>query len=285
MGNRPRRNMAVKIVVDSASDIGEKEAKERGIVMVPMMITFGDEEFYDGVTLTTEQFYEKLVSSKELPKTSLVNEFRWSEVFAEHTKNGDELVVITISSKLSGTYNAAVDASKKFENVYVVDSLNACAGERLVCEYAMQLASTGLSAKEIATMLDATKTKIKLYAMIGTLEYLKKGGRISSAVAFAGTLLSLKPVISVDGGEVKVIGKAMGAKNAKAMVNKFAAETTGVDTDKPFTILYSGTDRSIAERYAAEQTFLGENPPISALGATIGTHIGPGAIGLTYFEK
>ena len=121
--------------------------------------------------------------------------------------------------------------------------------------------------------------------MIGTLEYLKKGGRISSAVAFAGTLLSLKPVISVDSGEVKVIGKAMGAKNAKAMVNKFTEETAGVDTDKPFTVLYSGTDRSIAERYAAEQAFLGDNPPISALGATIGTHIGPGAVGLTYFEK
>lgn len=277
--------MAVKIVVDSASDISEKEAKERGLVMVPMLITFGDEEYYDGIDLLPNQFYEKLATSKNLPQTSLVNEFRWSEVFEEHTKNGDELVVITISSKLSGTYNAAVDASKKFENVYVVDSLNACAGERLVCEYAMQLASTGLSAKEIATMLDATKTKIKLYAMIGTLEYLKKGGRVSSAVAFAGTLLSLKPVISVDGGEVKVIGKAMGAKNAKSMVNKFAAETAGVDIDKPFTILYSGNDMSIAERYAAEQTILGENPNISPIGSTIGTHIGPGAVGLAFFEK
>lgn len=277
--------MAVKIVVDSASDISEKEANERGIIMVPMLITFGDEEFYDGVNLLPNEFYEKLVSSKELPQTSLVNEYRWSEVFEEHTKNGDELVVITISSKLSGTYNAACDAAKKYEGVYVVDSLNACAGERLVCEYAMQLAGNGLSAKEIATLLDATKTKIKLFAMIGTLEYLKKGGRISAAVAFAGTLLSLKPVIAVDGGEVKVIGKAMGAKNGKAMVNKFVNETAGVDTDKPYTILYSGTDISTAERYAAEKTVFGDNPPINCLGGTIGTHIGPGAIGVAYFEK
>lgn len=277
--------MAVKIVVDSASDISEKEAKERGIVMVPMLITFGDEEFYDGVNLLPNEFYEKLATSKSLPQTSLVNEFRWSEVFEEQTKNGDELVVITISSKLSGTYNAAVEASKKFNGVYVVDSLNACAGERLVCEYAMQLAESGISAKEISVLLDASKTKIKLYAMIGTLEYLKKGGRISAAVAFAGTLLSLKPVISVDGGEVKVIGKAMGAKNAKAMVNKFATETNGVDTDKPFTVLYSGTDISIAEKYAAEKTVFGENPPINNLGGTIGTHIGPGAVGVAFFEK
>ncbi len=277
--------MAVKIIVDSASDISEKEAKEKGIVMVPMLITFGNEEFFDGVDLLPDKFYEKLSENKEPPKTSLINEFRWTEVFEENTKNGEELVVITISSKLSGTYNAAVDAAKKFENVYVVDSLNACAGERLVLEYAMQLANTGLSAKEIATMLDATKTKIRLYAMIGTLEYLKKGGRISAAVAFAGTLLSLKPLISVVDGEVKVIGKAMGAKNAKASVNKFAAETNGVDTDKPFTILYSGNDRSIAERYASEQTILGENPNINVLGSTIGSHIGPGAIGLAFFEK
>ena len=277
--------MAVKIVVDSASDISEKEAKERNIVMVPMMITFGDEEFYDGITLLPDKFYEKLAESKELPQTSLVNEFRWTEIFDEHTKNGDELVVITISSKLSGTYNAAVQASSKFKNVYVIDSLNACAGERLVCEYAMQLAASGLSAKEIATLVDATKTKIKLYAMIGTLEYLKKGGRISAAVAFAGTLLSLKPIISVDGGEVKVVGKAMGAKNAKAAVNKLAAETAGVDTDKPFTVLYSGTDRSAAERFAAEKTVFGDNPPINNLGGTIGTHIGPGALGVAFFEK
>ena len=277
--------MAVKIVVDSASDISEKEANERGIIMVPMLITFGDEEFYDGVNLLPNEFYEKLVSSKELPQTSLVNEYRWSEVFEEHTKNGDELVVITISSKLSGTYNAACDAAKKYEGVYVVDSLNACAGERLVCEYAMQLAGNGLLAKEIATLLDATKTKIKLFAMIGTLEYLKKGGRISAAVAFAGTLLSLKPVIAVDGGEVKVIGKAMGAKNGKAMVNKFVNETAGVDTDKPYSILYSGTDIGAAERYAAEKTVFGDNPPINCLGGTIGTHIGPGAIGVAYFEK
>ena len=277
--------MAVKIVVDSASDISDKEANERGIIMVPMLITFGDEEFYDGVNLLPNEFYEKLVSSKELPQTSLVNEYRWSEVFEEHTKNGDELVVITISSKLSGTYNAACDAAKKYEGVYVVDSLNACAGERLVCEYAMQLAGNGLLAKEIATLLDATKTKIKLFAMIGTLEYLKKGGRISAAVAFAGTLLSLKPVIAVDGGEVKVIGKAMGAKNGKAMVNKFVNETAGVDTDKPYSILYSGTDIGAAERYAAEKTVFGDNPPINCLGGTIGTHIGPGAIGVAYFEK
>ena len=277
--------MAVKIIVDSASDISEKEAKERGLVMVPMLITFGDEEFYDGVNLLPNDFYEKLSASKELPQTSLVNEFRWSEIFAENTKDGDELVVITISSKLSGTYNAAVDASKKYEGVYVVDSLNACAGERLVCEYAIQLAKNGLSAKEIATMLDATKTKIRLYAMIGTLEYLKKGGRISSAAAFAGTLLSLKPIISVYGGEVKVVGKAMGAKNAKTMVNKFALETAGVDTDKPYTVLYSGTDRNIAEKYAAEKTVFADNPPINCLGGTIGAHIGPGAVGVAFFEK
>ncbi len=277
--------MAVKIVVDSASDISEEEAKKLNVTMVPMLITFGEEEFFDGVSLLPEQFYDKLVQSSELPKTSLINEFRWKEIYEDQTKNGDELVVITISSKLSGTYNAATEASKSFGGVYVVDSLNACAGEKILCKYALNLAEQGLSAREIAGELEKAKHKVKVIAMIGTLEYLKKGGRISSAIAFAGALLSLKPVISVIGGEVKVVGKAMGAKNGKSMVNKLADETNGVDTDKPFVVLYSGTDKSIAERYANEKNPLGSTAEISAMGSTIGTHIGPGAVGVAYFEK
>ena len=138
----------IRIAVDSASDISEAEAKELGVEMLPMIIGFGDEEYLDGVNLLPKTFYEKLIESDDLPKTSQISPYRFEEAFEKWTKTGDEVVLITISSKLSGTYQGAVQASEKYEGkVFVVDSLNACIGERLLCLYALRLLQTGLSAK------------------------------------------------------------------------------------------------------------------------------------------
>ena len=145
----------VKLVIDSGSDISKKEADELGIIMVPIEVHFGDEDFMDGVDLLPAEFYEKLVQAKELPQTSLINEYRWHEVFEEATKNGDEVVAVVLSSKLSGTLKCAQDAAKDFEGkVYVVDSLNATLGERVLGEYALRLIKEGMSAKEIAEKLE-----------------------------------------------------------------------------------------------------------------------------------
>ena len=188
----------IKLIIDSAADIGKEEAKEKGIIMLPMLITIGEEEFYDGVNLSPQEFWEKLIESDVLPKTSLINSFRFEEAFEKYTKNGDELIVITISSKLSGTYESARQAAEKFNGkVHVIDSLNACVGERLLCNYALRLIEQGLSAQEIVKELEEQKKRIKVMALLGTLEYLKKGGRISSTVAFVGELISLKPVVGV----------------------------------------------------------------------------------------
>ena len=140
----------IKIMIDSAADISKNEAEEKGVIMIPMLINIGEEEFYDGVNLSAQEFWEKLVESNALPKTSLINAFRFEEAFEKHTRGGDELIVITISSKLSGTYESARQAAEKFAGkVYVIDSLNACVGERLLCDYALRLLNQGLSAKEI----------------------------------------------------------------------------------------------------------------------------------------
>ena len=191
----------IKLMVDSAADIGQQEAKKMGIVMIPMLITIGEEEYYDGVNLSPQEFYEKLIESDVLPKTSLINTFRFEEEFAKQTANGEDLIVITISSELSGTYESACRAAEKFNGkVHVVDSLNACIGERLLCEYALRLIEQGKSVEEVLAELEENKSKIHVMALLGTLEYLKKGGRISSAVAFAGELIALKPVVGlVDG--------------------------------------------------------------------------------------
>ena len=280
----------VKIMVDSATDISKAEAEELGITMVPMLITIDGEDYYDGVDLTPTAFYEKLIESSALPKTSLINAFRWETEYENALGKDDELVVITISSKLSGTYQSAVEASETFAGkVRVVDSLNAAVGERLLCLYALRLAKQGLSAGEIVELLEEKKKKIKLIALVGTLEYLKKGGRISSAVAFAGELLSLKPVVGIVDGEVKLLGKAMGSRKGNNLLNKLVQETDGIDFSMPLGTVWSGLSTQLLDKYIQDSAMLWQGYtdelPRYQIGATIGTHVGPGAVGVAFFEK
>ena len=280
----------VKIMIDSAADIGKEEAQQLGAIMVPMIITIGEENFYDGIDLNPTSFYEKLIESAVLPKTSLVNAFRWEEAYKENLGEDDELIVITISSKLSGTYNSAVEAAEQFNGrVHVIDSLNAAVGERLLCQYALNLVKQGLSAKEIVTLLNEKKSKIKLIALVGTLEYLKKGGRISPAVAFAGELVALKPVIGIVDGEVKLLGKAMGSKKGNNLLNKLIQESNGIDFTMPHGTVWSGLSTMMLDKYIQDSSALWEgrtdNMPRYPIGATIGTHVGPGAVGFAFFEK
>lgn len=281
--------MSVKLIVDSASDIDQKEAERLGVVLVPMEVKIGEEEYLDGVTLTPDLFYEKLTQSGELPKTSQINPYRFSEVFAKATENGDSAVAITISSKLSGTYESAKQAAQDFQGkVFVVDSLNACIGERLLCQRALTLIKEGGSAAEIAQTLDKDKKKINLMALLGTLEYLKKGGRISAAVAFAGSMLSLKPVVAVEEGEIHLVGKALGSKKGNNLLSTLVAKK-GIDFTMPYGVVWSGTDDTLINQYVQDSAHLWQHAtnevPSYRIGSTIGTHIGPNAIGVAFFEK
>ena len=282
--------MAVKILIDSASDLNQEKANELGIVLMPIKVQFGEEEFLDGINLLPSDFYDKLTSSKELPQTSLINEYQFEEKFKELTQNGDDVVAITLSSKLSGTYNCANEASKKFEGkVFVVDSLNACLGERILGEYALILANEGLSAKEIATKLNEKKTKIHVTAVIDTLKYLKKGGRISAATAFVGEMLSIKPLVAVIDGEVKVIGKCHGIKKGYLLVCDSVKENGGIDFSMPHGLIWAGNDNTNIKNFKViSERFWKENEDdilLHRIGCTIGTHVGPGAIGVAFFEK
>lgn len=283
--------MAIKLLVDSASDISKEEAEKLNISMIPLIITFGQENFYDGVDILPNQFFEKLIESTTLPKTSQINPFRFEEEFEKLTKNGDELIVITISSKLSGTYESAIRAKEKFkDNVFVIDSLNACIGERLLCQLALILINENKkSAKEIVDELNIMKTKIRVLALLDTLEYLRKGGRISSLVAFAGEMLSIKPVVAIIEGKVKLVGKARGSKNGKNLLNKLVNESGGIDFSLPYGTVYSGLDNSLLKKYVKDSSSLYQEHtndiPSYQIGSTIGTHVGPGAIGVAFFEK
>ena len=282
--------MAIKLMIDSASDIGREEAEAMGVELLPMVISIGEKDYYDGVDLLPLQFYEKLIESDTLPKTSQITQYRFEEAFERLTANGDEIVLITISSKLSGTWSSACLAARNFEGrVFVVDSMNACIGERLLCQYAIRLLDTGLSAKEIAEELDRVKSRIMVMAMVNTLEYLKKGGRVSALTAFAGEMLAIKPVIMIMDGEVKVVGKARGSKNANNLLSSLAEQKGGIDFSMPYGTVWSGCDRSMLDKYIADSAHLWQadtdRVPSYMLGGTIGTHIGPGAIGVAFFAK
>ena len=209
----------IKILIDTASDITMQEAQELGIDAIPIEVRFGNESFLDGFNLSHKKFFEKLIKGDEFPQTSQINEFRFEEEFKKLTKNGDEVICITLSSKLSGTYNCALAASKSFQDkVFVVDSLNATIGERILCELALRLIKEGKTAKEIVEQLNKQKQRIKLLAVLDTLKYLKKGGRISPLVALTGEVFSIKPVVSVVDGEVKLVGKAIGSKKGNNLL-------------------------------------------------------------------
>lgn len=282
--------MAIKLLTDSASDISVKEAEKMGISVIPLIVTVDGEDYLDGVDLLPHEFYEKLIESDSLPKTSQITPFRFEEEFAKQTANGEELIVITLSSKLSGTYNAAAQAAEKFDGkVRVIDSLNVAVGERLLVEYALRLIAKGKSLTAIEGELNAVKNKICLMAVLGTLEYLKKGGRISAAVAFAGAMLSIKPVVAVVGGKVELIGKALGSKKGNNLLNKLVEQKGGIDFSMPYGTVWSGLDKTMLNKYVADSSHLwaehANNVPDHIIGATIGTHVGPGAVGVAFFSK
>lgn len=279
----------IKILVDSSSDITINEARELGIEMIPIEILIDGEIYQDGVNLSHEEFFKKLIESATFPQTSQITEFRFNEKYAELTKDGDSVIFICLSSKLSGSYNQALKASKNFNNVYVVDSLNACVGERILIDYAISLVQQGLEFNDVIKKLENKKKYIKVLALLGTLKYLKKGGRISPLVAFAGTMLNIKPVVALEKGEVKLVGKAMGSKHGRNLLNSLITKSNGVDFEMPFVTGYSDFDTTLLDKYIEDSKNLwGEDVnevPKYMIGSTIGTHVGPGAIVVAFFEK
>ena len=275
----------IRILTDSASDI--TAPYPQNLTVIPLTIHFGQEEYLDGVTIDHKTFYEKLVSGKDLPTTSLIPPGQFEQAFRQAEAAGEAVVAIIISSKLSGTYQSAVLAAEGRENVYVVDSLNATLGEQILVKYALQLVEQGMSAADIAAELERAKTHATVMGVADTLEYLHRGGRISKTVAVLGGALSIKPVLRIANGEVAMIGKARGSKNSN---NFLIQEITkcGVDGSKPICLGCTGLDEELLRRFIADSKQLWEDKadqlPISTVGATIGTHLGPGTVIAAFFD-
>ena len=280
----------VKIIIDSAADILPSECQALGIRHLPLKVFFGQREYRDAVDMSHKEFYEKLVESDELPTTSQVSPAEFADAMEEVVSAGDEALVITLSSRLSGTYQSAMIAAADFEGkVFVVDSLNVSLGMRLLVQRGITLAEQGLSAAEIARQLDEEKQKIRVLALVDTLEYLKKGGRIGAATALAGSLLSIKPVIALEDGAVVMVGKARGSKQGNNLLRQLVEKCGGIDFDRPFCVAYSGLTDTMMNKYIIDsaELYRGHESQLqtASIGCAIGTHAGPGAVAVAFFEN
>lgn len=284
--------MSAKIIVDSASDITVAFAERYGIGFAPLKTTLAGQEYRDGIDIVPDVFYEKLVANKELAYTSQVNVEEFSELFRAAVAAGDEVVLITISSGLSGTCQSAVIAAEEYPGkVFVVDSLSATAGEQVLIQRAIKLRDEGKSAEEIFADLEALKKRMRLFVRVETLEYLKRGGRISKTSAFVGGVLSIKPVLTLNAeGKLETVGKARGIKQSHKLMNESIASCGGIDFSFPVAMTYAGNtnDGAVKDYLEDSADVLGDNRDklhIGQLGCVIGTHTGPGAIVIAFVPK
>lgn len=278
--------MSVRIIVDSTADLMPQIKQQ--VQVVPLTVHFGDREYVDGVTITHQEFYEKLVSGDAMPSTSQASPAAFQKEFQKVSDAGDSAVVITVASKLSGTYQSACIAAGDYENIYVVDSESVAIGSGILTERALDMVRQGLDAAQIAQKLEEEKQRIRVLAVVDTLEYLKRGGRVSKAVAFAGGLLNIKPVIGIVHGEILMLGKARGLKQANTVLAGEIAKTGGVDFHEPVLLGYTGTEDTAVLRYMEDSRELwapAGDIRHTIIGSVIGTHAGPGAVAVAYFAK
>lgn len=278
--------MAIRIVTDSTSDIPFEQRAGLGIEIVPLSVRFGSEEYIDGVTLTKPQFFQKLAQCEELPTTAQVNPEKFAQIFRGYDKE-DEIIGIFISGALSGTFQSAVIAKEivNSEKIHLIDSRSVTFGLALLVYEAVRMRDEGHSAAEICTAVEALVTRLKFYAVVDTLKYLKMGGRLSASSALLGTMLRIKPIISLRDGKVEAVDKRQGQKAAvQAIAQKVKADLP----DAGYPILFGDSNApnltAMLKEALAGEVDITDSASLE-LGAVVGTHAGPGCAGLAYITR
>lgn len=284
--------MSIRIITDSGSDCMNGEHPQ--LTVLPLSIAFGDTVYRSDVDITRERFYEMLVEGDVFPTTGQVNPYAFERAIEQAWGNGEDVVVITLSSKLSGTHQSALSAAASAKGagaVHVVDSLNATLGQRILVQQALRLVDSGASTAQIASAIEGLASRVTVVGLLDTLEYLKRGGRVSAAAAGVGELLSIKPVITVCDGSVEVLGKARGSKNGRNLLHKEVERAGGIDFSLPASVGYTGMSDKLLQKYLADNRSVweeGATPEMLRpvlIGPTIGTHAGPGAIAVAFFNR
>ena len=279
----------IRILTDSASDILPAEAEQLGVTVIPLNVTLEDGTILrDGVDMTPSAYYEILAGCRKLPTTSQPSPELFENFFLEAAAAEDEVIGIFLSHALSGTYQCAKLAADmaNVDNVLFVDSGHVCLSEALLVRLAVQLRDSGKTAGQIAAILEHAKEHLHLVAAIDDLKYLRKGGRLPAAVAVAGGMLGIKPLITIQDGKVAMAGKARGLPGAYVALFKKIEEMGGISPAFPALAGYTVSPREVTPI----QTYLRDNLQqedllVRQIGCVIGTHAGPGAFGIAFFDK
>lgn len=280
--------MAVRIITDSSADFDPAAAKSQGVEIVPMTIQFGGMSYLDGVSISHDDFYRLLQEDKMTPSTSQPTPAEFLPLFEEAKAAGDEVVIVLLSGELSGTLQSAVIAKDMcgYDPICIVDSRTATAGIQILVSHACQLRDSGLRAEAIARELECLKDRVRIFAVMDTLEYLHRGGRLSGFQAGLGAVTKLKPVVAVRGGQVSVAAKAFGLSAGVRQLLRMLADHP-IDDGFPVYFLYAD-DKSREELLLPrmeEAGILPQRLQYCSIGPTIGTHAGLGALGLAYVER
>lgn len=276
----------VQIITDSAADFEPYELEKMNVRCVPFSVTFGNEEYKENINLTKQQFYTLLKEKNDFPNTSQPSPHSFESILKNMKNSGCEVVVISLSSALSGAYQSAVLAKNQLEydECYIIDSLTASGGERILVEQAVKLRDAGKSASEIACFLETLRSRISLYACIDSVDYLYKGGRISRAACTIASFAHIKPIIHVlRDGSIDMAAKSLGIKRTMDFIKKIL-DKYPPDKDFPFYVLYTGNKKcgKILAEYFEKTDYEIPDANIIDVGAAIGSHIGPNAFGIAY---
>ncbi len=279
----------IRILTDSASDILPAEAEQLGVTVIPLNVTLEDGTVLrDGIDQTPSEYYALLKACRKLPTTSQPSPELFERFYQDAAAAGDEVLGIFLSHELSGTWQCARLAADlvNVDNVLFVDSANVCLGEGLLVRLAVQLRAAGRTLVQIATDLEHAKEHLHLVAVIDDLKYLRKGGRLPAAVAVAGGMLGIKPLITLQEGKVAMAGKARGLPGAYVALFKKIEELGGISPDFAALAGYTVSTREVQPIQTYLQDTLHQaDPLVRQIGCVIGTHTGPGAFGLAFFDK
>ena len=272
----------VRIVTDSTADLTKEQQQAAGIPVVPLNVHFGDQVFRDHVDLTADEFFRRLKASAQLPRTSQPSVGLFEEAYRTLRENGDEIVSVHLSSKVSGTYNSALMAAKAVDEqaIEVVDSLSTSMALGFMALEGARLARAGRDRATIAERLRGLVPKARVICVVDTLTYLERGGRIGKARALLGSLLNVKPILQLKDGEVVPVGRARGRPQALSKLVELLERDGHVSQ---LAIMHGAAQadaEQLRERVAA--SYPGLDILLTEIGAVLGTHTGPGVIGFTY---
>lgn len=280
--------MGIRIITDSTSDITIEQAAQMNITVVPLKVIFGEKEYKEGVDITIDGFYEKLVKAERLPTTSQPSPDEFLEFYKEGKEAGDSIIVLVIAAKLSGTYQSAMIAKEMadYEDIHVIDTNTGTSALRILVEQAVKLRDEGEKAEKIVNNLMELKERTVLLAMVDTLEFLQKGGRLSKSSAILGALLRFKPIIALKDGALGVVGKERGVNKAIGRIIETIDQSGEIDTEYPVHLGYTAHDDQckLLKEKLMEYYNLGEMM-MFPVGCVVGTHAGPGACVVTYVKK